>query len=362
MLRSLRWIALAALVLAACGTPPTSTADAGDGPADASVPMGDPIGAAPETWTWVDFPDTQCGNGQPTGLAVNLTSRSKDVLVYVEGGGACWDYATCFTYNTAINIRSGYTKQSWLAETWGNEAMFDRTDVDNPFKDASFVFVPYCTGDIHAGDSVRTYDPQNHPTQVVHHKGAPNMEAYLKRLAATFQGAGRVWLSGSSAGGYGAQFNYPRVAAAFPGKQVHALADCSPLVASLGGRYEAWLSAWKVAMPTGCTDCATSPGALIGWLSASYPNGRFGLLDYRADNVIRQFFGYSTTTDFELATDALLAARYDPSANARYFQLPGNSHVMLIGFDVLTQPTAGISLKTWIAHWANGDATWANAR
>ena len=49
----------------------------------------------------------------------------------------------------------------------------------------------------------------------VNHKGAANVRAYLARLAQTFPGSRRIWLTGTSAGGYGVQLNYHRFAAAF---------------------------------------------------------------------------------------------------------------------------------------------------
>ncbi len=352
-----------AVLLAGCGGS-GSSADAGNTnelSSDAGV-QGNPITAPVNTWTWVDFPDSACGNGAATGIGVNLSSKSKDVLVYMEGGGACWDYATCFVYNTAANMATGFTKAEFDQLPLASEAIVDRTDPENPFKDASFIFIPYCTGDIFAGDAVRTYDSTK-PDKKAFHKGAANMDAFLKRLTATFPQAGKIWLSGSSAGGYGAQFNYARYAAAFPAAEVHALADCSPLVPAVGGRYAAWLQAWNVTIPPACTNCATEPAALLSWLSTSYPNRRFGLLDYRSDGVIRQYFGYSTSgTDFETATDALLTSHYDPSSNARYFQLAGSQHVMVGGFDHISQPNGGIALKAWISRWANGDSSWASVK
>src|SRR5690349_6763166 len=59
-------------------------------PPDLSPP-GTPITAPPGQWTWVDFPDAVCDDNSPTGIGVNL-ANNKNLLVYFEGGGACWDY------------------------------------------------------------------------------------------------------------------------------------------------------------------------------------------------------------------------------------------------------------------------------
>src|SRR5215468_7682801 len=91
---------LSLLSLAACGgttaTATGGTTGSGGGTTTTTgfgghPPLGQPLTAPSEQWTWVDFPNTACGNGMPTGLAVNLTTKSSRVLVYLEGGGACWD-------------------------------------------------------------------------------------------------------------------------------------------------------------------------------------------------------------------------------------------------------------------------------
>ncbi|WP_437852784.1 hypothetical protein [Sorangium sp. So ce363] len=50
-----------------------------------------------ENWTWVPFSNAFCANGDAAGIGVNLTGKSKRVVVYLEGGGACWDEDTCYT-------------------------------------------------------------------------------------------------------------------------------------------------------------------------------------------------------------------------------------------------------------------------
>ncbi len=38
---------------------------------DGGFTPGVPITATAETWSWVDFPDSKCASGAPTGMAVN---------------------------------------------------------------------------------------------------------------------------------------------------------------------------------------------------------------------------------------------------------------------------------------------------
>jgi hypothetical protein len=45
-------------------------------------------------WTWVPFPRALCRDGSSTGIGVNL-GNSDHLMIFVEGGGACFNLATC---------------------------------------------------------------------------------------------------------------------------------------------------------------------------------------------------------------------------------------------------------------------------
>lgn len=332
---------------------------------DAGIPdAGNPIVAQPETWTWAPIAGSACGNGAETGVGVNVTTRTQDVLIYLQGGGACWNTLTCGV-GAATNIDTGYDAADFAAEGTLNGGPFQRATVNNPFKDMSFVFVPYCTGDVHSGDKVTTYPPFSAagytlPEKTVHHKGARNMALIIDRLRDTFPNAQRIFISGSSAGAYGAQFNFPALKAAFPNAEVHSYADCGQMVNPSGTLLTEWVASWNMQAPADCVGCTTDFTKFPKWLNDTYPQSRFGLLAFTQDNTLRQFFSYSPA-DFETQTRALLSSAYDGEANARYFVVGGNSHTMLGSF--FTQQGPGtLSLRDWTAGFVAGDATWTNEK
>lgn len=332
---------------------------------DAGTPdAGNPIVAPDETWTWAAFPDSACGNGEPTGIGVNLTTKSEDVLIYLMGGGACWNTVTC-DLPFAVNIDTGYTGFDFASEPVLAGGPFQRGAANNPFKDMSFVFVPYCTGDVHSGDNVAMYPPvsvggYHFPARTVHHRGAYNMSLFISRLRDTFPNARRVFISGSSAGAYGAQFNFPALKAAFPGAEVHAYADCGQMVNPSGALLTDWVTSWNMQAPAGCVDCTTDFTKFPKWLNETYPQSRFALLAFTQDSVLSQFFGYSGA-DFETQINALLTSAYDGKANARYFLVGGNSHTMLPSFFTQTGP-GGATLVDWTTKFVAGDAAWVNVK
>jgi hypothetical protein len=320
--------------------------DAGTSTVDAGAVM-----VPEETWTWVPVVGTTCGNGSQTGVGLNLSRRSTDVLVFMQGGGACWNELTC-SRGFATDL-DGYSETKFAADPTKNLVIFNRANMNNPFRNASFVFIPYCTGDVHAGDTLAPYG--------IHHRGAANVRADLARLQATFQNTSRIWLTGVSAGGYGVQFNYFRFAEAFATAEVHALADSAQMVNPSGTLLSQFVGAWNTSNPPGCAGCTQDFTQVPGWLARTYPNRRFGLLAYSRDSVLAQFLGYQQPA-FESATTMLLSAEYTNKPNLKYYVVdPAQpSHVLLP--QLLTRTVSGVALADWVSAWANGTPGWENVR
>ncbi len=343
-------LGLASVALAACGSSSTPPPEAGPD---------SPIVAPAGEWTWVPVRGTTCGDGSGAGVGVNLQPGSTDLLVYMEGGGACWDANTCFTLGTAVQIATPYTARNFSIDVTMLEAtgLFSRTDPASPFAGASFVYVPYCTGDVHAGTNVQAYDVGGQ-TKTVHHLGAYNARAIVDTLQATFPSLSHIWLTGSSAGGYGATLNQSRYVAAWPDASVEVLQDSAPFLDVMDGNYPVWQQAWGTMFPPLCTGCDASFSAVMDAVTAANPSSRIGLLTFTEDSTLKFFFGYSGS--LLPAITSLLANQYNhPTTHA--FVVAGTSHTML--GDYLTMTAAdGTTLKSWIAQWATGDPAWTTVQ
>jgi Pectinacetylesterase len=363
-------LSLGLILVSACGG--TAPASGGPGEPDEGTPgaggdydlpsisytvnAGAPIEAPHESWTFVPVPDAHCANGSSTGMAVNLTNRSKRVLIFLAGGGACWEAAAC-ALGTATHITDTMSEGPVLAEAQAQSlsALFDREDVRNPFRDASFVYIPYCTGDLHAGTQVKTYDwfgPKN-----IEHVGARNMDAYLRRLQPTFPEADRVWLSGSSAGGYGATLNGWRVQKALPWARVDVLNDSGLIIDVAGdGRYSTMQQSWHLEFPPGCPQCGARMSEVLSYSSRllAAPR-RYGMLGYLQDNTIAVYFGLNGAQ----VQAGLEAARTSAEPGVKTFYLPGNQHVLLTTPDAAS--STGPSLREWLQAMAGDDPAWSHA-
>lgn len=336
------------------------------------APSGTPITAEPRRWTWVPIDGAACMDGSPTGIGVNLSSSTKKLLIVLEGGGACFNFATC----TVGNINPfGFDRAAFAVEiaAMGYSGALNRNLGQNPFAEWSYVFVPYCTGDVHAGDNP---DGPNHR----HHVGFRNIQAALGRLVPTFKDAESVVLAGSSAGGFGAAYNFDQVQTAFGAVPVTLLDDSGPM---LNGDYLApclqaqMREAWNLdaTLPADCADCKTPAGGGLSnyayYLAGKYPQARFGLISSTGDAVIRTFFGFGRSADctspanypaadFE---DGLIALRDQMKGTAGTFHVyypRSELHTWLLTDLGLLSSASGVPLHTWIQGLVEGAPTWSD--
>lgn len=186
-----------------------------------------------ETWEYQKVPGMVCQDdpsGRNSGVLLNFADADDwdgTWVVYLSGGGACFNPATCKAWLVGLyGQHESFTESDSrdTASKLGTASMFDRGDYDNPFSDAHFVYVPYCTGDIFFGDNPHGDYP---------FAGYHNISRVLDRVVPTAFGMGldgvsairmrghaaqkttQVVLAGNSAGGLGAMLNYPRTVDAF---------------------------------------------------------------------------------------------------------------------------------------------------
>ncbi len=172
-----------------------------------------------------------CMDGSWTGFATNAptTGGNGKILVWFDGGGGCYDYTTCNnpqTENPHVTNKS-FSQSDFNAGqsskgdinatglfTWSkaslNRGIFDRSPgTTNPFRNYTFVLVPYCTGDSHAGTK---HDTTSNIVGRIpsgsYHVGATNAKLVYSSVLSSLPRPPQVTLAGGSAGGFGAYFIY----------------------------------------------------------------------------------------------------------------------------------------------------------
>lgn len=351
---ALRWLALAGLV-AALAWVGLAVRDR-----PAPLPTITSFDEAPlRQWAWLPLEASRCADGSPNGIGINR-GPVDDAVIVLQGGGACWDHASCYEDELAIHIDGGFSAEDLAELRHDLDAgeLFDREPHDNPTREWTYVFVPYCTGDMHAGSVVA-----EHGGRTTHHAGRANIEAMLGAVAPSLRDAERIVLAGSSAGGFGAVFNHARVAEAFPSARVDLIDDGGPPLPRPHAPTEpmrTWISAWGLlaAAPPGCDDCDTD---LSGYLRASFdahPRARFALLSYAQDRVIGRYFGIDGATVAE-GLEALRTDDFGPALNAHVLVAPGSEHTM---FGHLREVRAGrTDAWSWIVAMLEDDPAWSDA-
>lgn len=337
-------------------------------------PEGGPptLGTTPKEWVYVPVDGARCMNNTPTGIGVNL-GTSGDLVIYMEGGGACFNADTC----DSVAHPSG-----WGPDQFGsnigpyNIGIFDRLDDANPLRDATFIFVPYCTGDVHAGSRPDGIDGRAFV-------GYANVGADLDYIVPKSKDVTRVVLAGSSAGGFGALLNYERTQAAFGTTPVHLLDDSGP---PLGDSYlspclqKMFRDAWNLdaIIPAGCTACSQPDGGglqnALGFLADAHPDRRLALISSTRDGVIRSFYGFgypdcvAGEAGFPMPEEVFAAgiselrdtalAGHD---NFRAYTKDSGQHVWLLFQVESISPRpdgSGEHLADWLSDMLDPDAEW----
>jgi hypothetical protein len=328
------------------------------------LPTSDPFTVTPNTWTWIDVPESRCDDGSATGLAVN-GGTSSNLLVFFNGGGACWDYLTCYGLNTAAHGPFGKAQFDATIGQIPEGSIFNRAIATNPFKDYNFVFVPYCTGDVHAGERIATYE--GNTTKTHYHYGHANAKEFAQRIKPTFEKPGKVVIAGSSAGGFGAFFNYDLFRRYYDGddQKVYLLDDSGPPLIgdAIPGDYrDAWYREWNlggILDPLCGVECESDFSVGMTKLAAKYPKDRMALLSTTRDQTIRTYFQKSPE-DFAVALLQMASTRIDPIDHFRYFFLDSAAHTMLGDPEDFTQND--VMLLHWLGQFVNDDPAWVSQK
>lgn len=298
--------------------------------------------------------DCQCSDGSEYSFWSRAADPAK-VVFMLEGGGACFDAGTCDLETGAFAVTTGPEDDPNDAE-----GIFDLSNPENPFADYSFVFVPYCTGDVHLGNNVNEYAPG----LTINHVGMVNGMAAVDYLAANFPDAAEVVVVGESAGAVASPLYGGIIGDVLPDAQVTVFADGSGGYPDVGGINALINMLWGAfdARPDWDVNADKTPDqwSLPGlWVQAGThnPDIRMSRFDFAFDAVQVQFAGFAGIAAEQLLSfmDENEARIEGAGVDQASFTASGDQHTLVRSDDFYTMEVGGVRLVDWVSQVIAGE-------
>ena len=363
-------IATAALLtLAALACAPAEEAPE---PVDLEAPLAD-LG---EGWnTITPGGATTCSDGSPFRFFVRKADPTQ-LVFYLQGGGGCWNAETCdpqgnptYTMTAIEELPAPSTDESGEEPAYGISAF---NHPENPFADHSFVFVPYCTGDVHIGDRDAVYEvpaTEDAPARevTIHHRGYTNGRAALDWTYEHFLGPETVFVTGSSAGSIPSPVYARHFAENYPAARVTALGDGAGGYRNLTDSrpHESWGTLAALSHFENMNDVDSenfSFETLYIKAAKAHPDVMFARYDTAEDDVQLQFLRIAgTNVDDGLqplldANEADIDAALEGQDNYRSYIAAGELHTIMLRPQFYTYESDGVRIRDWVASLAAGEA------
>ena len=174
------------------------------------------------------------------------------VVVYFFGGGVS------ITPETSEGGKKFYAT-NMTAQDFVAQGGIGSDVGDNPFKNWSFIVIPYATGDFHAGTG--TYEGK----KTVYHTGYSNYSSYVEQVKQYVGELETLLVTGFSAGGFAASLLADDVIERFPSAEnVTVCVDSSLLL--YDGWHETAVNLWKA--PKQISDRLTTNNLVLDSLTA----------------------------------------------------------------------------------------------
>jgi hypothetical protein len=236
--------------------------------------------------------------------------------------------------------------------------MLDMNNAENPFKDYTTLYVPVCTGDIHWGDNVHTYDEE----VTINFKGFVNASTALEWAYENVPDPDSVFVTGCSAGSTGSIMHTPYIIEQYPDTPVYQFGDSLSLLFTepvdlqsdwhAHDNFSAWIPELAEMPPTEWT-MARHYIATANYYS-DYTFSQFNTVR----DEVQVFFtfpdGSGDADDWTTLLEAHLADIQANAPNYRSYTAGGELHCITPRNSFYTYAIDGVRLRDWVADIANG--------
>lgn len=321
--------------------------------------------------------DPICSRGTPWVFFVKRGTVNK-TLMYYQGGGACWSHTTCTfpTHKVSASASDNPANSS--------SGFADLDNPENPFKDWNAVFVPYCTGDVHWGDEVVEHR-QGGLRVTIHHKGFVNAQVAEKWAREHFANPEQVFVTGSSAGAYGAIMNsLPLQEKVWPSSDFAVLGDAGNGVITddfLQNDLSKWgieknLPSWIPGLDVPITELDASrlwsipanfyPHNRYANYTSAYDGGQGGQTGFynimlNLSNPFAWLNWWPPSCEWNAIMREYSFASAAAAANYRYYIGSGSRHTMWANDKVYDDTTGNVPpIVDWVQAMLDGTPDWVN--
>ncbi len=334
----------------------------------------DPVASVPVGDDWVQHifdPDNAskpagpaCIVGSPYSVFTKVRNPKK-VLILLQGGGACWD--DFYNCNPVVETQ---VPPPPPVGVWGDAFDTGAGVIENPLKDFSIVYLPYCDGSVFTGDN-DVFDPDypaaaarqlGVPPELIppvrYHRGLQNLTAGIDIAKEMFPKAHKIVVTGSSAGGVGAASFAPFLTRLAYGnrRDIVVFNDAGPNAINLLDvpAILARTSDWRFDQyyPASCKDCGVlSQGtAIVEWRLKNDRSIRESFYSTDGDGTNRFFLKVPTQEQYReliVSVHGAINKRF-PKRYKRFIQSGSTSHTALQTPLFYIGTANGVPLYRWI--------------
>lgn len=296
------------------------------------------------------------------------------LAVFFNGGGACWNDATCskprlagdkaFFSGKDDEDAVGVYKSELLPGDGPSHmtGLLDRSNPDNPVHDWSMIFVPYCTGDVHSGSNTAHYKfPDTGKPFTIEHRGWDNMQVIMAWMRTNVPAPTHLLVAGSSAGAYGAATHYTSLRLLYPDARAVFLGDSGQGVTT--PEFERVRNKnWNYQLPAvvfGPNPQDTPDTAVVAKLAAYFPKDRFAQFTSIHDATQSAFYAQMNPGQACNAwTDKMLGELSSRQAapNFRSYVADGKTHTILRAPLFFSEQSGGMPFTAWLSALLNADS------
>jgi hypothetical protein len=281
--------------------------------------------------------DCRCISGSEYLVATSRVRRSKNVVFYLEGGGACWP-----------------GEDDCTKEVNPDEVLDGRRII--PLANWNHIYVPYCDGSVHMGDNQVDEDGDGKPDYW--HWGLRTTSAAVALMKKLYPNPEKILIAGISAGGYGTIIASMIIRLHFPKSRLYVLNNAGPGLWNPEdpATWELILKTWNIQQffPSDCEKCQDQLIYMYDWMLERDNKLKVGMVTSYMDQTISESYLRMKPGDFKnllISTTDSIRERH-PDTFKRFF-INGNDHGVANSYSV-----RGISLERWLEYLVDDSEKW----